>query len=162
LKKVFAVIIGALGMLGAAAGISSAEPGPNGHNDHGLCTAYFNGQKNGHGPGEDTDDPPPFQGLQEKGENYTNTDGDDNDFDGGADADDPNPPEDRDLTDAENIFNYCGDNNLIGGNPDHGRFTCTAEEDDGDPNNPVDPGTPGNPDPLSDPECSRNDKPGKG
>lgn len=160
MKRVIAVVIGVLAMLGVGVGVSSAEPGPNGNNDHGLCTAYFNGQKVGHGPGEETDDPPPFQGLQEKGEEYTNTDEDDNDFNQGADETDP--PEDTELTDAENIFNYCGDFDLIGGNPEHGRFTCTAEEDDGDPNNPVDPGTEGNPDPLSDPECSRNEKPGKG
>lgn len=157
-KSLLAAVVAVVTMFGlAGAFAASAEPGPNGHNDHGLCTAYFNGQKTGHGPGEDTDDPPPFQGLQEKGENYTDNDGQDNDLDGGADGSDPNPPENRDLTDAENIFNYCGDAGLIGGNPDHGRFTCF--EQDNDPNTP--PVAVGQ-DPASNPECGRNEKPGNG
>lgn len=150
MKKVIIVALGVLAMLAAAIGVSNAEPGPNGHNDHGLCTAYFNGQKVGHGPGEDTDDPPPFQGLEDRGEQYTQTDSapnNDNDRDGT-----PNDAnESEELTDAENIFNYCNDGGLIGGNPEHGRFTCS------------DPGVAGpSTDTESDPECERNDKPGNG
>lgn len=162
-KSLLAAVVAVVTMFGlGGAFAASAEPGPNGKNDHGLCTAYFNGQKVGHGPGEDTDDPPPFQGLQETGEQWTGNDGEDNDFDGGTDdppnGDDPNPPEHTDLTDAENIFNYCSDHGLIGGNPDHGRFTCFNQDDD-DPDNP--PVAMGQDDPSS-PECGRNEKPGNG
>ena len=146
IKRILLVaVMAVLGLFGANA--AQAEPGPNGNNDHGLCTAYFNGQKVGHGPGEDTDDPPPFQGLQEAGEAYTDSDGADNDRDGDVDEGD----ESANLTDAENIFNYCNDNGLIGGNPLHGRFTCTDEGGTGDGS-----------DTETDPECDRNEKPGNG
>ena len=148
MKRIIAVAIGVLAMFATAIGISTAAPGPNGNNDHGLCTAYFNGQKNGHGPGEDqTNQPPPFQGLEDHAREYTDNDGDDNDSDGETDEEGENTA----LTDAENIFNYCNDGGLIGGNPEHGRFTCT------------DPGVAGpSVDTESDPECERNDKPGNG
>lgn len=147
MKRIIAVAIGVLAMFGAAIGISNAEPGPNGLNDHGLCTAYFNGQKVGHGPGEDTDDPPPFQGLEDAGEDHTDSDGKDNDKDGQVDEGD----EGENLTDAENIYNYCTDLSTIGGNPEHGRFTCS------------DPGVAGpSTDTETDPECERNEKPGNG
>ena len=143
--KKFLAALGAAVLLVLAGGAALAA-GPNGHNDKGLCTAYFNGQKVGHGPGENTDDPPPFQGLQEAGEAYTQEDGRDNDRQNGPD--DPN--ESQNLTDAENIYNFCSHTTEIGGNPEHGRFTCT------------DPGTGAFGDPASDPECNRNDKPGNG
>ena len=148
MKKVIAIAIGVLGLLAGAIGISNAEPGPNGLNDHGLCTAYFNGQKVGHngaGP-EDPDDPPPFQGLEDASREYTDNDGEDNDNDGQTDEDGENTS----LSSAENVFNYCNDFGLIGGNPEHGRFTCT------------DPGTAPMGDPQTDPECERNEKPGNG
>lgn len=47
MKKVIALLAGVLGMLGATVGISVADPGPNGNNNHGLCTAYFNGSEQG-------------------------------------------------------------------------------------------------------------------
>lgn len=145
MKKLLAVVVLVLMSLGANAAL--AEPGPNGNNDKGLCTAYFNGQKNGHGDGESPQDQPgPFDGLEAAGREYTDNDGVDNDRDGQTDEEGENSS----LSAAENIFNYCNDNGLIGGNPAHGRFTCT------------DPGTAGSGDPLSDPECSRNDKPGNG
>ena len=40
---------------------AQAEPGPNGNNHHGLCTAYFNGQKKGH---DKHGSPPPFAALE--------------------------------------------------------------------------------------------------
>jgi len=43
-----------------AAKPEDAGPGPNGNNNHGLCTAYFNGQKNGH----DNGSPRPFAALE--------------------------------------------------------------------------------------------------
>ena len=153
MKRVIAIAIGVLGLLAAAIGVSNADPGT--HNDHGLCTAYFNGQKVGHGPGEDTDDPPPFEELQTTSETYTDNDSE-NDFPGAdndEDGDRDDGEESEDLTDAENIFNYCNDYDLIGGNPEHGRFEC------------VDEGTVANndsPDTESNPECDRRDKPGNG
>ena len=141
-KLLLAAAIAVLTLAGI--GAAQAAPGPNGNNDRGLCTAYFNGQKNGQGPGEDTDDPPPFQGLEDLSETYTDNDVDDNDNDGEVAEGD----ESEQLTDAENIFNYCGDAGLIGGNPEHGRFTCGEGA------------IPGG-DTETDPECSRNDKPGR-
>ena len=121
MKKIVSIAILALVLatVGGMAG-AKAEPGPNGNNDHGLCTAYFNGQKNGHGPGEDPDDPPPFQGLEDHSREYTDNDGVDNDNDGQTDEDGENTS----LSSAENVFNYCNDFGLIGGNPAHGRFDC--------------------------------------
>ena len=148
IKRILLLAVAAvIGVFGIGIGAVQAEPGPNGHNDHGLCTAYFNGQKVGHGPGEDTDDPPPFQGLEDAAEVYTDNDGADNDRDGDVDEGD----ESAQLTDAENIFNFCNDTTTIGGNPVHGRFTCTDEG-----------GTGSGPDSETDPECDRNEKPGKG
>ena len=144
LRKLFVLIVAALGTIGV---MNVAQADPNGNNDHGLCTAYFNGQKNGHGEGEDqSNQPPPFQALEDKSYDYTNSDEADNDRD-----DQPDEGDEGDaLTDAENIFNYCNDNSIIGGNPDHGRFTCVDEG-----------GTGTGPDTETDPECNTNEAPGK-
>jgi hypothetical protein len=178
MKKLFAVLA-AVGLLLGFAATASAKPsedngpGPNGKNDHGLCTAYFNGQKVGHGDGENPENnPPPFDGLEETGNNYTDNDGVDNDFDGDIDepdeaADPPDQSEDEhtSLTQAENIWNYCensGVESLIGGNPEHGRFTCFNQENADDPDtDEVEPIALGDDDPSS-PECGRNEKPGNG
>jgi len=148
MKRMFTIVVAlafAVTLGGAAAG--TAEPGPNGNNDRGLCTAYFNGQKNGHGDGENQDNqPPPFQGLEDAAREYTDNDDSDNDNDGQTDEDGEN----SELTDAEVIFNYCNDLSTIGGNPEHGRFTCTDEDGvdvDGS-------------DSDSDPECNENEAPG--
>ncbi|HEX7166598.1 MAG TPA: hypothetical protein VF230_06430 [Acidimicrobiales bacterium] len=145
-KRILLLAVAAIvGVLGVGFG-AAAEPGPNGNNDHGLCTAYFNGQKNGHGEGEDqTNQPPPFQGLEDASREYTDSDGTDNDNDNQTDEDGEN----ESLTDAENIFNYCHDLSTIGGNPTHGRFTCTDEG-----------GTGTGPDTETDPECNNNEGPG--
>jgi hypothetical protein len=45
----------------AGAGVSLAEPGPNGNNTFGLCTAYFAGSERGQ---EEKRKAPPFQGLE--------------------------------------------------------------------------------------------------
>lgn len=151
MKKVIAVAIGVLGLLAAAIGVSNAEPGPNGNNDLGLCTAYFNGQKVGHGQEEDqTNQPPPFQGLEDAAEEHTDNDGSDNDNDTPPLADEDG--ENEELTDAENIYNYCTDLSSIGGNPEHGRFTCTATDGTDTTGSDED----------SDPECNENEKPGNG
>lgn len=148
MKRIIAIAIGVLGLLAGIVGISTADPGPNGNNDHGLCTAYFNGQKNGHGEGEDqSNQPPPFQGLEDAGRDYTDNDGVDNDNDGDTDEEGENTL----LTDAENIFNYCDDESTIGGQSIHGRFAC-ADGDGIDADGS---------DSDSDPECNENPEPGK-
>lgn len=43
-KRLIALLI--VVILGVA-GFAVADPGPNGHNNHGLCTALFNGSENG-------------------------------------------------------------------------------------------------------------------
>ena len=47
--------------LGGAATTAGAEPGPNGNNNFGLCTAYFAGSEKGQ---EMKRKAPPFQGLE--------------------------------------------------------------------------------------------------
>lgn len=134
-----AFVIGVL-MLGGLS-FAKAEPGPNGNNDHGLCTAYFNGQKEGH---DKNGQPGPFQALEDTSREYTDSDGVDNDGDGEVDEDGEN----QDLSAAENVFNFCDNTTTIGGNPEHGRYTCVADSD------PVTAG--------DQPSCEENDKPGKG
>jgi hypothetical protein len=63
MKKRLAVAAAALMFTGLGAGVVHAAPGPNGHNDHGLCTAYFNGQKKGH---EQGNSPGPFGALEDE------------------------------------------------------------------------------------------------
>jgi hypothetical protein len=46
---------------GAATTAAVAEPGPNGPNNFGLCTAYFAGSEQGR---EKKRQAPPFQGLE--------------------------------------------------------------------------------------------------
>ncbi len=139
MKKVIAALFASV-MLLAMFGVVSAnaEPGPNDSNNHGLCTAYFNGQKVGH---DKHGDPGPFQSLEDAA---ANNDGVDNDGDGQTDEgdetiDDSNA--DGDLEQAAAVFDYC--NGIIGGNPDHGRYDCSTDQN-------------------GDTSCTRNDKPGKG
>jgi hypothetical protein len=95
MRKLLATAMATGLMFVGAITIAHADPGPNGHNDHGLCTAYFNGQKNGH---DKNGNPPPFQAL----------------IDGASDGDDSTPVE-------EDVYNYCQEFG-IGGNPEHGRY----------------------------------------
>jgi hypothetical protein len=46
----------------ALAGVAGADPGPNGHNDYGLCKAYFAGSDNGQ---DQKRSAPPFAALEE-------------------------------------------------------------------------------------------------
>lgn len=133
------LVAGAFGAQ-AAPGENNGKAGPNGSNDKGLCTAYFNGQKNGHDKQrEDGSYPGPFAGLEEAGNAYTDSDRVDNDRDGEVDEE----GEHTSLSPAENIFNFCDNTTEIGGNPEHGRFTCTASGDDSDPDCEENP-APGN------------------
>ena len=140
MRKLFAMLMAA-GLLVGGASVVRADPGggPNGSNDHGLCTAYFNGQKNGH---DKNGQPGPFQALEDTSREYTDSDGVDNDGDGQVDEDGEN----QDLSAAENVFNFCDSTTAIGGNPDHGRFDCVR---DGNPSVAGDQAT-----------CENNEGPG--
>lgn len=52
-------------LVAGGAGIASADPGPNGNNNFGLCTAYFAGSDKGK---EQKRKAPPFQALEEAAE----------------------------------------------------------------------------------------------
>ena len=56
-----AVPVAALAMALGGASLAVADPGPNGHNTFGLCTAYFAGSQKGQ---EMKHKAPPFQGLE--------------------------------------------------------------------------------------------------
>lgn len=92
-----------------ATGLSFADPGPNGSNNHGLCTAYFNGSATGQ---EHKRNAPPFVALARE---VGNSDGMDNDGDGQTDEGD-------EMAGPEGIWDWCNDpeNNPkgIGGQPD--------------------------------------------
>ena len=62
MKKTLATAAAVAMMLGLwGAGTADATPGPNGKNDKGLCTAYFNGSDTGRANKRGA---PPFQGLE--------------------------------------------------------------------------------------------------
>jgi hypothetical protein len=91
-------------------GYAVADPGPNGSNNHGLCTAFFNGSENGQANKRNA---PPFVALaREVGENN----GVDDDGDGQTD-------ESGEMAGPEAVWDWCMDpaNNPkgIGGNPDN-------------------------------------------
>jgi hypothetical protein len=74
-RKLITLAIASLMAFGSTAAISVADgPGPNGNNEHGLCTAYFNGQKKGH---DKHDQPGPFQALEDVSREHANNDGKD-------------------------------------------------------------------------------------
>ena len=156
-KKLIALVALMLMLGGATVSMAAADKDGEPANKHGMCTAYFNGQKNGHGRDEDDSSnyPGPFQDLEQQGRDYVDSDGADNDGDGDVDErdDEAGTTESDDLTVAENIFAYC--DGTIGGNMDHGRFTCEIVKDDG--------GTPDDTtDDTQDTNCDNTDKPGNG
>ena len=51
----------ALALTAGGAVVAVADPGPNGNNNYGLCTAYFAGSDQGR---EKKRQAPPFQGLE--------------------------------------------------------------------------------------------------
>lgn len=108
MKRIIAAFIAATAIAGGAA---FAGPGPNGNNNHGLCTAYFNGSQNGQ---QNKRKAGPFPVLEQ-------TAGDQNDNDV------PGEPED--------VWIWCMDpeNNPkgIGGQPDD----PNTPENDGNGNN---------------------------
>jgi Spy/CpxP family protein refolding chaperone len=63
MRKIQATLAAAAVMVGALAfgGAATAAPGPNGHNDFGLCKAYFAGSDKGK---EQKRNAPPFVALE--------------------------------------------------------------------------------------------------
>jgi hypothetical protein len=61
-NRKLALGIAVLGLVGGTAGAAMAEPGPNGNNNHGLCTAYFAGSENGRAHKHKA---PPFAALEQ-------------------------------------------------------------------------------------------------
>ena len=122
--KLGAALIAGLMMFGLFGVVNaSADPDPEGPAKKGLCTAYFNGQKNGH---DKNGDPGPFQALEDAAANSDGVDNDgDGDTDDGQESIDDGTAE-GDLEQAEAVFSFC--DGLIGGNPDHGRYDCTADD----------------------------------
>jgi hypothetical protein len=116
LKKLIAVIIAATAF-GGVVNAATADPGPNDHNNHGLCTAFFNGSENGRANKSEAG---PFVALMMEA---ANSDGVDNDEDGSTDEGD-------ETTGAEGVFDYCQDFG-IGGQPDD----PSMPGDDGNGNN---------------------------
>ena len=111
MKKLLAAVM-ASGLLfgGAAVAHAAGNAGPNGNNDHGLCTAYFNGQKKGWGEGN----PPGFDDLVAAADEAGNGDG---------------------TASPSEVYDYCLAYG-IGGNPAHGRYPGCF---DGDQNGNGDP-----------------------
>jgi hypothetical protein len=124
LRKIILGSLAALTLISGAFSVS-ASPDPEGPAQKGLCTAYFNGQKNGHDKdGDGKSNPGPFAALE-------------------AAADDG----DDDTSVAEDVWLFC--DGLVGGNTDHGRYTCTTDNN-GTPNDSSD-------DTAS---CTNNEAPG--
>jgi opacity protein-like surface antigen len=116
--------------LGGAAAANADKPADPGR-EHGLCTAFFNGQKNGHEKqknGEKGEYPGPFEGLLDNA-----PDGDDDNDTGG---------------DVADLYQWCQQYG-IGGNEDNGRWDCTITEDD-----------PTTQEDESNAECDRDTQPG--
>jgi hypothetical protein len=107
MKKLLAALLvsvmafGGAGLASAAKGGNSAGPSEN--SQKGLCTAYFNGQKNGH---DKNGEPGPFVDL-------------------GQDAGDGSDEGDT-VGDPADIWEFC--DGLIMGQPSHGRYTCYIDD----------------------------------
>ena len=126
MRKLIVVAVAASLSFGANAALADPRdepgPGPNGSNEHGLCTAYFNGQKNGHEEGKG---PGPF-GVME------NEDAKEYDSRGS------NEEDDREDDPSDDVFEFCTDPienpGGIGGNPDeNGRWDCFDDQDETKP-----------------------------
>lgn len=112
--KLGASLIAALMMMGLFGTVgATADPGPNGNNEKGLCTAYFNGQKKGHDKdGDGRSNPRPFAALEDGAE------------DGG---------ENEDLEDemqiSDDVFEFCDQFGIMGQPEQNGRFDCREGEE---------------------------------
>jgi hypothetical protein len=115
MKKLLAALGASLMLLGLF-GVSqaTADPGPNGNNDKGLCTAYFNGQKKGHDKDGDgrTDNARSFQGLEDEAED---------------DGSNENLFDEQQISD--DVFEFCQALGIMGNPEENGRFDCREGED---------------------------------
>jgi hypothetical protein len=115
-QRVFALLFAGLIAGGGGMGVAQADPGhnsagPNGHNDHGICTAYFNGLKVGH---EQGNSPGPFGALEDRFDDDT-----------------------QDIYNFCSTIPSPGSSEPIGGNPDeNGRFTDCFDDGDCDNGSP--------------------------
>jgi len=94
-KKILATLGAALMMMGLFGVAAEAAPGPNGNNNKGLCTAYFNGSEQGRANKRNA---PPFVALQEAAEEKAAQEG-------GTGS-----------TGEQAVREFCA--GMIGGNPD--------------------------------------------
>jgi hypothetical protein len=110
--KLGASLIAALMMMGLfGAASATADPGPNGKNEKGLCTAYFNGQKNGHNK-DGKASPGPFAALEDTAE------------DDGSNEEESTPGETAIESD---VFEFCDEFGIMGQPEHNGRFDCREE-----------------------------------
>lgn len=70
MRRCVATALVAAALVGGVGGSAVAEPGPNGHNDFGLCRAYFSGSDNGQ---EKKHGAPPFAALEDAAEAQNQT-----------------------------------------------------------------------------------------
>jgi hypothetical protein len=128
MKRMLATIFGALMLLTVFAVTASAEgkAGPNGSNEKGLCTAYFNGQKNGHDKDgtEGTDNSPAFQGLEDAGREHDAANNE-------PGSDEGSRPGETAL--ASDVFEFCDQFGIMGNPEQNGRFDCRQGEERDDP-----------------------------
>ncbi|HVL91094.1 MAG TPA: hypothetical protein VM841_12750 [Actinomycetota bacterium] len=89
MRKLIALALTAVAALGATSTL--ANPGPNGSNNHGLCTAYFRGSETGR---ENKRKAPPFAELERVSE----------------EAYDAEFGEDNEATIDEKVAWWCGEN----------------------------------------------------
>ena len=113
MKRLIAMLFGAT-VLFAAFGAAPVSAAPKeDQNAHGICTAYFNGQKNGHTSGES---PGPFGTLEDDAGTYDGTNSEDS----------------NEMLLASDVLEYCNSLGVVvGGNPEHnGRYDCSNEAGD--------------------------------
>lgn len=104
MRRAVSLFIAAISSLTALT-IAGAAPGPNGNNNHGLCTAYFNGSQTGR---DNKHQAGPFVALEAAA---NARDGKDNDDDGLVDEPDEV---------ARAVWDWCGANTGgkgVGGQP---------------------------------------------
>jgi hypothetical protein len=66
------IVVTAIAAIALMSGVSMASPGPNGHNNFGLCTAYSSGSATGQAHKHNA---PPFVALAQAADQAGNNDG---------------------------------------------------------------------------------------
>lgn len=114
MKKSISLLFGAALLLATFGVVSAnADPGPNGSNEKGLCTAYFNGQKKGH---DKHGSPGPFAALEEDAQD----DGSNEDLE-----------DEQQISD--DVFEFCDQFGIMGNPEQNGRYDCREGEGRNDP-----------------------------